>query len=310
MNVSELLITNIYDNLIINLGAPVTNKIFQAISSQKVDAFRETFSSLSNEIFYDTENKKLRHAAEFGAFRERVCSDFLKLYIPTNLKIGNGFLINKEDEVSTQCDLIIYDPEYTPLVEDAANHRFFPVETVVAIGEVKSTLSKTKLFESLIKLSKAKSLKKIDGKSPIRRYPGIQQEAIGHHFDDPVSFLICEKLDFSIENLTIEISKHYDDNNVDFRLRHNLVLSLNDGILCYKNPAFKKNVTWIYPFTGGERMLNKFVYPGDNNRNHMGIFTTSLFTLCTFATIYLPELRDYDVPPVEGIFTDEKFVAE
>lgn len=92
------------------------NLIFQALSKQKVDTFCTTFNSLSKELFYDCESHTLRHSAEFGAYRERVCGEFLKLFLPTYLAVGSGFLINKNDGISTQCDLVIFDPEYTPLV--------------------------------------------------------------------------------------------------------------------------------------------------------------------------------------------------
>jgi len=104
------------------------SSIFQALSTQKVDAFRATFATLSRELFYGKDEERLRHSAEFGAFRERLCADFLKLFLPTYLSIGSGFLINRDDKVSTQCDLVIFDPQYTPLVEDAERRRFFPLK--------------------------------------------------------------------------------------------------------------------------------------------------------------------------------------
>lgn len=284
----------------------MTNSVFQALSKQKVDVFRSTYTALSREIFYDDEAHRLRHSAEFGAYRERLCADFLKLYLPTNLSVGSGFLINKNDEVSTQCDLVIFDLQYTPLVEDAEHRRFFPVETVVAVGEVKSTLSKHELLTALIKLAGVKRLRDIENKSPVRRDESLLLEEVGHHFDDVVSFLICEKLSFELEDLTATVSSHYDAEDVSSRDRHNLVLSIEDGILCYKNHLLNRNVNWMYPCARNERMKNRFVFPGDSGRNHFGVFTTYLFAMCAHATVYLPELRDYDVPPSIGVYQDEK----
>lgn len=280
--------------------------IFQALSKQKVDTFRTTFATLAKEVFYDADAQRLMHSAEFGTYRERLCADFLKLYLPTYLSIGSGFLINRENEVSTQCDLVIFDPQYTPLVEDAHSRRFFPAETVAAIGEVKSTLSKQGLLDALVKLATAKRVRKVEGKSPVRRSPGIVHEDLGHHYDEVVSFLICEKLSFKIDHITAEVSKHYDKHGIDPKHRHNLVLSLEDGIFCYKNHLLRRNVAWMWPWTRGERMKNRFVMPGENGHNHFGIFTSSLFTLCTNATIYLPELGDYDVAPALGEYQDER----
>ena len=282
------------------------NSIFQALSKQRVDVFRSAYSALSRELFFDNETYRLRHSAEFGAYRERLCADFLRLYLPTNLSIGNGFLMNKNDRVSTQCDLVVFDPQYTPLVEDADNRRFFPVETVVAIGEVKSTLSKQELLTSLVKLALAKRLRDISGKSPIRRADTLLLQEIGHHYDNVVSFLICEKLSFDLEDLTATVSRHYDAENVSVQYRHNLVLSIEDGILCYRNHLLDNEVAWMYPLTRNEQMKNRFISPGESGRNHFALFTAYLFMMCANASIYLPEIGDYDVPLSIGMYQDEK----
>lgn len=282
------------------------NSIFQALSKQKVDVFRSTFATLSRELFYNHEARRLRHSAEFGAYRERLCADFLKLYLPTYLSVGSGFLINKDDRVSTQCDLVVFDPQYTPLVEDAERRRFFPVETVAAIGEVKSTLSKQDLLAALVKLADAKRLRSVEHKTPVRRAGILSFEEVGHHYDHMVSFLICKQLSFKLDDLTAAVSKHYDAEKVPLQYRHNLVLSIEDGVLCYKNHLLSRNVAWMYPWTRNERMKNRLVFPGHSGRNHFGLFTAYLFMMCANATIYLPELRDYDVPPSIGIYQDEK----
>jgi hypothetical protein len=105
---------------------------------------------------FSNDNGKLIHPGEFGIYREAICKRFLEFIIPKKLSIDNGFLINTNNEVSTQCDIVIYDSKHTPLVQSNELQRFFPIETVCAIGEVKSTLSKAQLKETLLKLSKVK----------------------------------------------------------------------------------------------------------------------------------------------------------
>lgn len=103
----------------------MANRVFTALANQTIDSFVSAFVALSEEVFYDQKTGKLRHPGEFGAFRERVCADFLRPFIPSYLRVGSGFLINSNDEVSTQCDLVVYDSQYTPLITDAQNSRFF-----------------------------------------------------------------------------------------------------------------------------------------------------------------------------------------
>ena len=292
------------------IGEQMPSAVFQALSKQKVDSFCSSFKTIAKELFQDDSSHTLRHPAEFGAYRERACADFLRLFLPTYLSIGSGFLINKNDQISTQCDLVIYDPQYTPLVEDAEKRRFFPVETVAAIGEVKSSLSKQDLLNALVKLAIAKQLRIIDGSAcPVRRASGLIFGDIGHHFDQMISFLICEKLSFNLDNLTADLTSCYDAANIPVWARHNLVLSLQDGILCYKNHLLEKEggttVLWMYPWVLNERMKNRFLFPGDSGRNHLAVFTAYLFLLCSHATIYLPHIADYDTPQSMGRYQDE-----
>jgi hypothetical protein len=268
------------------------SSIFESIAKQKVDIFRAAFAA-SREQFYSEDVGRLRHTSEFGAARERICSDFLRMFLPTYLDIGSGFLITSDDQVSSQCDLVIFDPQYTPLVEDANRRRFFPIETVVAIGEVKSVLSKQGLFDSLEKLAANKKIRQIDDLSPARRSERLLLEEKGHHYDQMISFLICEKLDFNLVDITAHVSRHYDKVGVAREHRHNLVLSIEDGLLCYKNHKLR-DVAWMLPVTRGVPMKNRFMHPGDSGRNHFGIFTAYLFMMCANATVFMPEIGKYE----------------
>lgn len=283
----------------------MSSQVFSALAKQTVDTFVSRFSALSRELFYNPEKQDFRHPGEFGAFREQVCSDFLRLFIPSYLDVGSGFLINSDDDVSTQCDLVIFDRQFTPTITDSQKFRFFPVETVVCIGEVKSKLGKKDFLNALIKLARNKALCRVGDKAVARRSAGIDVGPIGHHFDATASFLICEDLDFSLEDVTTHLSLHYDRNNIPIEERHNLVLSINDGVLCYSNHLLEKNVAWMHPLTRGERMKNRLVCPGDSGRNHFGIFTTYIFTICANATVYLPDIGEYGSRPSVGEYQDE-----
>jgi hypothetical protein len=282
------------------------NTIFQTLSEQKINTFTTDFINLSRSLFTETTNSSLYHPGEFGTYREKICADFLQTYIPSYLKIGNGFLINKNDEKSTQCDLVFFDPQYTPKIEDLERKRFFPVETVAGIGEVKSVLSQKDFFSAIIKLAKSKQIGDIEDKYPIRRSNHLILDKLGHHYDEMISIIICEKLEFSLKDITSKISKVYEEANIHPKHRHNLILSIQDGIFCYKNQFFPEAITWVYPWTKNEKMKNRLISPGENSRNHFGVFITHLFLLFSNVTIYLPHLADYDTPQVAGFYQDER----
>ncbi|WP_444923345.1 DUF6602 domain-containing protein [Microbulbifer sp. DLAB2-AF] len=137
----------------------MSSEIFQALVKNKIEVLKRSFDT-SKEIFWDKKTKRLIHAGEYGEYgeyREKAVIDLLKLFIPQNFKISEGFIITSAGDVSTQCDIIIYDPSYCPKIADTEHQKFFPVECVVAIGEIKSEISGTSsLVEILEKLSKIK----------------------------------------------------------------------------------------------------------------------------------------------------------
>ena len=225
--------------------------------------------------------------------------------MPSYLEVGSGFLIDSNDHVSTQCDLVVFDRDYTPLISDAQNFRFFPIETVACIAEVKSKLTKQAFFDALIKLSKNKALCVRSDKTIARRSCRISADDIGHHYDQTASILICEKLDFSLQHITAHISAHYDGNAIPLECRHNLILSISDGILCYSNHLIERNIAWMYPIARNERMKNRLVSPGDSGRNHFDTFAAYMFMICANITIYLPNIGSYVAQPSQGEYQDE-----
>ena len=81
--------------------------IFKSLFHEKVNTFSKLYSETSKNIFYDDEKHKLIHPGEFGTYRESICKDFIKFFVPMQFEIDNGFIINANNEISTQCDLFI-----------------------------------------------------------------------------------------------------------------------------------------------------------------------------------------------------------
>ena len=140
-----------------NLSMP--NFIFDSLIEEKIEIFKNQFANTSKQVFFDPDNKKLIHPGEFGLYREVIVKNFIKFLIPQIVTMDNGFLITPKDNVSTQCDIIIYYKNVTPLIESSELQKFFPIETVIGVGEVKSTLSKKQFKEALNKLADVKMLR-------------------------------------------------------------------------------------------------------------------------------------------------------
>lgn len=199
--------------------------IFSRIIDQEIDEFTTKYSRIAEDIF----KSQIHHPGEYGSYRESIIKDFLKLMISQDIEAADGFIITKDNSVSTQCDIVIYDSKNTPILRES-NKKFIPVETAMAIGEAKSTMSKTDFISALIKLAKNKKLREEASGTVIKKTHPREFDSKVEHLDQIFTFLICKKLNFDIQTLDFdEIYKDFDASH-----RHNLILSLEDGLFMYK----------------------------------------------------------------------------
>ena len=138
--------------------------------------------------------------------------------------IGDGFNLTSKDKVSTQCDIVIYDNNTIPLIQENLVN-FYPVETVVGIGEIKSSLNKSQFKEVLRKLAKNKALQEERISSRSREETDCFRE-----FDSICSFLICNDVNFDLQSISFD--EIYQD--IPWSLRHNCILIINKGCFFYK----------------------------------------------------------------------------
>lgn len=189
------------------------NDIFDKILTRKIETFKSVFMEDSEGIF--KLDDKLFHPQEFGVYRERVLTEIIKSVIPENLKVSDGFVITTKNKISTQCDVIIYDSSNAPIINDGVL-RFFPIESVFLIGEVKSIINTKKEFKNI--LEKLASQKKLDEDVSSFRKAG----------ENLATFLVCKKIDF---DFMTDFNELYE--NIENKYRHNFILSLEDGLITY-----------------------------------------------------------------------------
>jgi len=274
--------------------------VFTALLDEKIRSLIAAYDDTSQHIFYDDVTKRLRHAGEFGTYRESIVREFLRFFIPGRIDIHTGFLITATDKVSTQCDIVAFDAKNTPLIESGERQRFFPVETVCAVGEVKSAISKTELRAALNKLARVKAMREeIPSPAIIRRERQGEFDPLNYGYDQLASFIICQRFDFDHTTLADDIDSFYDS-DVARRHRHNMVLSLHDGLLLY---ADRNGKAIMFPeltgrlvgeqLTAHEIFSNYFVKPGAGSYAHIRIFCSYIFLLTSSATVLYPDISTY-----------------
>lgn len=217
------------------------NKLFKTIIERKIDIFANTFGGDSNSLFKS--DSKLIHPLEYGMYREKCFKELLEFIVEKAVAVSDGFIITAFEDISTQCDIVVYQSDVIPLIDNSIA-KFFPIEIVTGIGESKSNLNKTQLKDTLRKLAKNKMLtSKRSG--TVRKSNGTFGE-----YDYLTTFLICNKLSFDIS--TLDFEEIYQD--IPRVYWHNAILSLEDGLIAY-NLSFKD-----FP----PKMKNTFVQIGGN----------------------------------------------
>ena len=217
------------------------NPIFRNITVENYQELVRSFKG-SRAIFWDDEAKKLIHPGEYGEHREDILKRFLNLYIPETFGIESGFLINAAGDISSQCDVIIYDKSRTPRIHNLENQRFFPIETVLGVGEVKSTISSmADLNRYLTKLAATKALRlRVPHPVPYRRGSFKAKFDPTRVFSDNIfTFLLCYEFGFALD---VEKLNYGDIGREQW---HNMVLSLKNGLISYQT-AKTKNLCFAH----------------------------------------------------------------
>lgn len=131
-------------------------------------SFREVFleqSKIAEREYKKVVSSFVDHNQQKGEAREYVLRNFLKKFLPERFGVGSGFVVDSKDGVSGQVDIVIYDKNVTiPLSIDGK--RLFPIEGVVAVGEVKTNIAdKGTLSDAIKQIMSVKKLNKTGSSS-------------------------------------------------------------------------------------------------------------------------------------------------
>ncbi len=82
-----------------------------------------------------------RHWGEEGRYKEAILKNILRRFLPQNISIGTGFIVNSNnhDRISKQIDIIIYDNNY-PVLFSEGDFIITTMENVKGIIEIKSNI--------------------------------------------------------------------------------------------------------------------------------------------------------------------------
>ncbi len=283
----------------------MSSKIYEQFFERHLQQFVGIFSEDSSVIFKDEKNK-LIHPGEYGRYREDACKQLLRLLLDKSVSISDGFIITSNNNITTQCDIVIYNSAVAPIVADGFT-RMFPAEEVRMIGEVKSTLSRSDFINALRKMSESKK-KILDGRSGTYHFqPNKETET----YDTIASFLICNKLSFDAESIT------YEDiyEGIDKKYWHNIILSIENVTMTYAlnfndfSPIIKEhldkngvniNFNSLYPYPKYVQKNEivsthpRYIKINPNNKyEHIKLFCVGIAACCQSVWIYTFDPIEY-----------------
>lgn len=278
---------------------------------EKIANFYNSFINSSRRLFFRPDGTPI-HNGEFGGYREEVSRALVSQFAPERMAVDTGFVVTSGGRVSTQCDIVVYDMTATPMIRNDNNQRFFPVESVCAVGEVKSVLDLGGAKAALRKLAAIKSLR--DSLHKPTYVHCAKDEGDGDGFrpevderDQMITFLICEKFSFKIEKNLRELVDCYLEEHPKWPCcnRHNIILSVEDGLLCYLHSS---GVAYPFPskltdfedesipgnFVMRPALLkHRWIQPKAGSIEHIRHFCSMLHTSLTAVSVLFPDLAKY-----------------
>lgn len=102
------------------------------------------------------------HNLSIGESAEESVRRFLRSHLPESIGVAKGQVIDSRGGTSKQLDVILYDMAHTPVLfrSDEENYRLIPVEGVMAVIEVKATVSGADLASIAANMESVKALEK------------------------------------------------------------------------------------------------------------------------------------------------------
>jgi len=114
--------------------------------------FREIIVAIIGEINEAKRSSGTIHSAgnikASGDEVEDLIREKISLFLPERYLVKQGHVVNSDGKVSNQFDIIIFDRLNTPKFFESKNKTvFYPIESVLAVGEIKKTLRKNDLLD-------------------------------------------------------------------------------------------------------------------------------------------------------------------
>ncbi len=162
-----------------------------------------------------------QHKGNRGTISESVFRDFLKEYLPPTNRVGEGEIIDINENISTQLDIIITN-EYHPYLNDLKEPGLFIIEGVACAGEVKTNLNSQDIDTLIQSCIRYKNIKPIvpDGAKTFGNISDIKRFVEHRPY-----FIFAYQSQLTIETIYKKLNDYYRVNQIP-------ITSQIDGVFC------------------------------------------------------------------------------
>lgn len=98
------------------------------------------------------------HPTIKGDASEKRWIEWMSRHLPRRYVVERALLIDKNAKESEQIDVVIFDPQYTPVIYAEHDIRVLPAESVYAVFEVKQALNATNVAQAARKAASVRAL--------------------------------------------------------------------------------------------------------------------------------------------------------
>lgn len=245
---------------------------------------------MSEELKHNFEKRArlFSHPGESGEAREAALREILGNYLPGRCGVDTGFVVDSNWNESQQTDIVVYDRNYSPVFEIVDGKRYFPCETVLAVGEVKASIASEQLEDAFAKIESVKTLKRAGAfriSGPGEHFPSSRLER--DKWRDQIFGFIFTSDSLTLDNLT---SKYIEElSSRDRRLWPNYYCDYNNVNLGYFGPMSEGDEHTLNTNT----MTAQGLYTTGSSSPLFGIFHALLTQFISIARMGKPNLLDY-----------------
>ena len=253
---------------------------------------------------------------QVGAAKEKSVRQRLEQILPVGIAVGSGCVIDSYGGTSRQMDIVLFEKDICPTycIANTPDATYYPCESVIAVGEIKSAIGTTELDDIFSKIRSVKSLRRFtqaepsvvvkDTYFPFRSYgsrtavEGTKEEDYcqdANPHDQIFVFALARSFRLNMDTFC----KHFLTRlrRTESKLAPNLIVTLEGGLLCPVsiNPGSKPRITSSFQEATG------FVYHNSLDGNFQFLVSTLYKFYGQGRTVPVSALNRYFSP--DGILT-------